>query len=66
MSNSIDIVDNERVMRIAEVQSTISYSPSQIYRMIKANTFPKPIRLGPGRVGWKSSAVQAWISSREQ
>lgn len=52
-----------RMMRLQDVQVTISYSSSQIYRMIKAGLFPRPLRLGPGRVGWRRSAVEALVAT---
>jgi prophage regulatory protein len=54
------------VMQARAVSATISYSVSQLYRMVKAGTFPKPLRLGPGRVGWRQSVVDTWINSRQQ
>lgn len=53
------------VLTLAQVEAAVSYSRSQLYRMVKAGTFPKQIRLGPGRVGWRQSAVAEWLASRE-
>ena len=30
----------------------------------KAGLFPKRVQLGPGRVGWVESEVQAWLQER--
>lgn len=34
-------------------------------RWIKANQFPKPIRLGPNSVAWRWDAIEAWLKARE-
>jgi predicted DNA-binding transcriptional regulator AlpA len=38
--------------------------PSTIDRWAKAGIFPEKKRLGPGRVGWSQSAVEAWLATR--
>jgi prophage regulatory protein len=53
------------VLRIGEVQTALSYSASQIYRMVKAGGFPPPLRLGPGRIGWRQSVVEHWLQDKE-
>ncbi|USU07081.1 AlpA family phage regulatory protein [Sphingomonadaceae bacterium OTU29LAMAA1] len=32
--------------------------------MVAAGTFPDRVRLGPARVGWRTSAIAEWINSR--
>lgn len=54
------------VLSMAQVRATVTYSASQIYRMIAAGTFPAPVRLGPGRVAWRRSAVVGWLDERER
>ena len=53
------------VLTLSQVRAAVSYSSSQLYRMVKAGSFPKQIRLGPGRVGWRQSTVAAWLKARE-
>lgn len=57
--------DVDPVLTLAQVRAAVSYSPSSVWRMIKAGTFPRPVRLGPGRVGWRQSAVAEWLDARE-
>jgi len=52
------------VLSLAKVQEVVGYSASHIYRMVAAGTFPDRVRLGPARVGWRSSAIAEWIDSR--
>ena len=42
----------------------IPYSHQHIARLEKAGKFPRRIQLGPCRVAWYCSAVEAWIASR--
>ena len=41
-----------------------SLSATTIWREIKANRFPKNIKIGPHRVAWRESEVMDWIQSR--
>lgn len=42
----------------------IPYSPQHIARLEAAGKFPKRIKLGPNRVAWVLSEVNAWVSER--
>ncbi|WP_273228930.1 helix-turn-helix transcriptional regulator [Pseudomonas kuykendallii] len=50
-------------MREEEVCAATSLSRATLWREVKAERFPKPIKLTPGRVGWRSSHVAAWQDS---
>ena len=65
MKASNEAPDFDPVLEMGQVQVIVSYSTSQLYRMMKAGLFPTPIKLGPGRVGWRRSVVEAWLRSRE-
>ena len=39
---------------------------STVYRWIKKQGFPKPIRLSPSCSAWSVKEVQSWIDSRNQ
>lgn len=41
-----------------------SLSSTTIWRLEKANAFPKRHRIGPNRVAWLQSEIQDWISSK--
>ena len=42
----------------------IPYTPQHIARLEAAGQFPKRVRLGPNRVAWLLSEVDAWVSER--
>lgn len=52
------------VLNLKQVQEAVGYSASQIYRLIAKGEFPDRLRLGPGRVGWRSSSISIWLDSR--
>jgi prophage regulatory protein len=54
------------VLRIHQVVEITTYSRAHIYRMMAAAQFPRPIRLGPNRVGWRKSAIEEWVAQRER
>ncbi|WP_283809519.1 helix-turn-helix transcriptional regulator [Bradyrhizobium brasilense] len=54
------------ILRLATVKETTGLSRSTIYRMMDAGQFPRPLRLGPGSVGWRTSAVVGWIDGLER
>lgn len=42
----------------------IPYTPQHIGRLEAAGKFPKRVRLGPNRVAWLLSEVDAWLNER--
>lgn len=55
-----------RILRLADVRKLVGLHKSTIYRLIDANDFPKPVRLGPNSVGWLREEIDAWIDSRKR
>ena len=57
-----------QLIRIRPMAKTMLGNPSNstIYRWIKKEGFPKPIKLSPSCSVWNVQAVQAWIDSRNQ
>lgn len=53
----------DRVLRQQDVVDRVGLSIETIYRRIKVSEFPRPVRLGPQSVGWRESAINAWIAS---
>ena len=42
----------------------IPYTPQHIGRLEAAGKFPKRVQLGPNRVAWLLSEVDAWVQER--
>jgi prophage regulatory protein len=53
-----------RLLSLPEVQSSIPYSTSQIWRLEQQGHFPKRVRIGPNRVGWIEAEINDWLSSK--
>lgn len=55
----------DRMLRNPEVLELTGVSNATLYRWIKEGHFPAPVKLGPNSVGWRESALQEWLDSRE-
>ncbi|MEL6877267.1 MAG: AlpA family phage regulatory protein [Pseudomonadota bacterium] len=47
----------KEVMRLAGIRSRTT-----IWRRIRRGSFPNPIDIGGGRIRWRSSDIEHWIS----
>ena len=56
----------QRILRRRQVERQAQLSKATIYRMIKAGTFPRPVKLGPRAVGWLKVEIEDWIANRER
>lgn len=54
----------KRLIRLPEVCDRIGMCRTTLYRMISAQHFPAPRRLGLRAVAWLESDIDAWIDSR--
>lgn len=61
-----EIVENEdlRLLRIEQVLDLIPVSRVTLYRMIKAGTFPHPVKFG-GKSLWPMDEMKAWIGHQK-
>ena len=53
-------------LRIASVVRVTGLGRSTIYRLMSADMFPYPVRLGPRAVAWRRSDVDRWSATRPQ
>jgi prophage regulatory protein len=54
----------ERLISLREVLNRTSLSKTHTYRLINAGCHPRPVPLGPHRVAFLESEVDAWIAGR--
>ena len=52
-----------RILRLPDVKLATGLQRATIYKLIEAGDFPKPVRLTPRAVGWKSAEIDEWIDS---
>ena len=55
-----------RFLTMKEVSALTTYTPQHIYRLERAGAgkFPRRVRIGPNRVGWRLAEVLEWMASR--
>ena len=53
-----------RFIRSAELKQRTGLSKTTIWRKTREGTFPKPISLSSGAVGWLEDEVEGWIDDR--
>lgn len=54
------------VLRRPEVEARVGLSRSSIYAFMADGSFPKPIRIGPRAVAWRSTDIEKWLNSRPE
>ncbi|WP_081501793.1 helix-turn-helix transcriptional regulator [Pseudomonas sp. GM60] len=47
-------------MRERDVLDATSLSRTTLWRLMKTGHFPRSVRISPGRVGWRESAIISW------
>jgi prophage regulatory protein len=55
-----------RIVTKKELRLMVPYTPQHILRLEKQNKFPRRIRIGERRVGWRLSDIEAWLAQRER
>ncbi len=53
-----------RVLPLREVCQRYALGRSTVYRMMDRGEFPRPVQLGPNRVGWRVEDLEEWLASR--
>jgi len=53
-----------RIITQKELRFLVPYTPQHILRLEKAGKFPRRLKLGQNRVGWRLIDIEAWIAAR--
>ena len=53
------------VLRRSELERLTGLSATTLWRREREGQFPSRIRLSRGRVGWRRTDVEAWLSERQ-
>jgi prophage regulatory protein len=59
------MIEIDPILRRPEVERMIGFKRAMIYVLLARGDFPKPIKLSSRSVGWRQSAIKAWIDKRE-
>ncbi len=54
----------ERLLRLHDVEALVGLRRSAIYEAVKRGEFPAPIKLSRRAVCWPQSSIQQWIAGR--
>ena len=60
----VDDIYQYRLLRLPEVEAITGLSRNTIFRLVKANLFPPPIRIGPRAIAWRWLDLKQWLDSR--
>jgi prophage regulatory protein len=55
---------SQRLLSMKQVLERIPLSKTEIYRRIRAGTFPAPVRIGRKRIAFSADEIDEWIRSR--
>lgn len=61
--NQTNLSDPSSILRIRAVMRRTGLTRPTLYRKIAGGTFPKQIRISTNCIGWRESAVDAWLRS---
>ena len=64
--NGGDDLSEHVLLTRKQVLALVPYSIAHIYRLEGAGRFPRRIKVGQRRVGWRLREVLAWLQSRPQ
>ena len=56
--------DTDRLIQVKEVIRLTSVSRTQLHRLVKAGSFPRPCKIGAARKAWSLEEVRRWIADR--
>ena len=62
--SSLPSTQSLRLISRAELLTIIPYTPQHILRLEKRGLFPRRIQVGPNRVAWLLSEIEAWVAAR--
>lgn len=48
-----------------KVLEVVPVAVATLYRWMDGGSFPRPVKVGPNRVMWRESDIQAWLASRQ-
>lgn len=57
---------NNKYLMLRDVVGLTTLSKTQLYRMVKAGKFPKPVPISEGRKAWLVREVQMWMAEKSE
>lgn len=59
------MTEHLQILKMRDVCRLTTLHRATIYRLIERNEFPRQIRLGRNRVGWRAADIGNWINSQQ-
>jgi prophage regulatory protein len=53
-----------RIIAAPQVLHLTALSRTTLWRQVRSGSFPAPVRLTPGRIGWFADEITAFLDSR--
>jgi prophage regulatory protein len=57
---------DDRIVPTGGVLEQVPVDRSTLWRMVQRGEFPPPIQITSARIGWRQSAIAAWLRQREE
>ncbi len=54
------------LLKLKTVMKRCGIKKTSIYTKMQKGVFPRPVKLGPNSIAWRSDEIEAWIESRER
>ena len=54
----------EQLLRVAAVLGIVGVSRSALYEWMNEGRFPRPIKVGPRTVRWRTEDIEEWLAER--
>lgn len=64
-SDGRDAAWPDRVLSWRSVREMTGISRTTAWRLQRSGAFPQPVKLSPGRVGWREGEIAAWTAGLE-
>ncbi len=61
-----DEMSLDPVLQMKDLEQVLGISRSTIWRLRRKGLFPDHVNLSERRVGWRKSAIEAWLSERQR
>lgn len=59
-----DFIRKNRMISIDAVLAVVPTTRQTLYRWMEAGKFPKPVKLGNSKIGFRETDVLAWLNER--
>jgi predicted DNA-binding transcriptional regulator AlpA len=64
MPQNVETAANHGFMRQKELMKMLPFSPATLWRMVKAGTFVKPVKLSTRITAWNRLDVYEWMNKQ--